>query len=592
MNSEYKCLHRIVFSGRSFRLALLTIVTVAAVVAVSMYSEQSEAEPDGGFTFGGDYFVSGDYAFLITDALKHTATLEAYGGSDLDVTVPSTVEYGSNTYTVTAVQSAFMDNTYIKTISIPSTVSSIGPDVVLGCTSLTAINIDPNNDWYSSAGGVLFNKSGSILVLCPEGVTGEYAVPNGVSNIGYMAFYMCKITSVTISDSVFDVEDSAFRMCGQMTTVRIGSSADIHDGNPFEYCTSLTSFEVSEDNPNLASADGVLFSKDMKTLINYPSALSGEYVVPGGVMYIYDYAFDSCGQLTSIVLPESLNKIGKGAFFNCMYLTAVDVPDGVGYIGDYAFYSCLSLESVTLPDIDSIGDGMFVNCVKLKNINIPNGLKYLGESAFQNCDGLVSIRLPDCIIKVGSSAFYNCDSLTTLVLGRSLSHIGDHAFYNCSNISEIVFLGSMPEYVEDDLFSENHVDTAVCIYGVEHGVFDDYAQGGLSIVYGTLILLDAGGICSDGYALNDGVTVSVIEGVQSDEYECLGFSASENDSSYVMEADGTPVYGADRLTDVSGLITLYADWTSSSPAAAVVIVSVFVAGILLLASCAAVFKKS
>ena len=93
-------------------------------------------------------------------------------------------------------------------------VTSIGEDAFLYCTGLTAITVDTNNLFYSSVNGVLFDKSQSTLVACPDGMIGNYTVSGTVTNIGNAFTYCRSLTSITIGNAVTSIGVYAFGSCG------------------------------------------------------------------------------------------------------------------------------------------------------------------------------------------------------------------------------------------------------------------------------------------------------------------------------------------------------------------------------------------
>jgi hypothetical protein len=343
-------------------------------------------------------------------------------------------------------------------------VTSIGYDAFYDCSSLASIAVSEGNMAYSSEDGVLFNKAKTILIVCPGGKSGAYAIPESVTSIGdyafsdctslasvtipgsvtstgYEAFWGCtSLTSITIPDGVTSIGQGAFATCTNLTSITIPSSVTSIGDYAFSDCTSLTSIAVSEGNIAYSSEDGVLFNKAKTILIVCPGGNSGAYEIPESVTSIGDYAFDYCTSLPSITIPGSVTSIGDYAFSDCSSLASVTIPGSVTSIGYSAFYGCRSLASVTVPDsVTSIGSSVFRGCSSLANITLPNSITSIGYSAFYGCRSLASVTVPDSVTSIGSSAFRGCSSLANITLPNSVTSIGNYAFRDCSSLTSITF---------------------------------------------------------------------------------------------------------------------------------------------------------
>ena len=194
------------------------------------------------------------------------------------------------------------------------------------------------------------------------------------------------------------------------------------------------STEVTKEDLKNAVEDefGVKYSKDWKRLLKAPIGLKGKYSIREGVKVVGNDAFQGCGFLTNIDLPESLTSIGRNAFCFFYSLTSIIIPNGVTSIGDYAFFYCDSLTSIIIPNgVTSIGDHAFSKCNSLKSIIIPDSVTSIGNYAFLCCDSLTSINIPDGVTSIGEGAFYDCDSLTSINIPDSVTSIGYYAFSDC-----------------------------------------------------------------------------------------------------------------------------------------------------------------
>lgn len=119
-------------------------------------------------------------------------------------------------------------------ITIPASLTKIDYDAINNCSSLTNIDVEEGNTAYASVDGVLFDKTLSRIVRCPEGKVGAFTIPEGVKTVYRGSFVGCsRLTSITIPASVTSIDPAAFWSCfalkrlifeGNVPTLR--SSAD------------------------------------------------------------------------------------------------------------------------------------------------------------------------------------------------------------------------------------------------------------------------------------------------------------------------------------------------------------------------------
>ena len=260
------------------------------------------------------------------------------------ITIPSQIDGKP----VTSIGScAFHGCSSLTSITIPNSVTSIGI-AFDWCKKLTQINVDTANTVYSSVNGVLFSKDKTELIRYPEGKADtSYAIPNGVTSIGYWAFCDCySLTSITIPDSVTSIGTMAFEDCSSLTSITIPGSVTSIDDNAFYVCRKLNQINVDTANTAYSSVNGVLFNKEKTKLIRYPIGKADtSYSIPDGVTSIGDYAFSWCSSLTSITIPDGVTIIDRNAFQYCRSLTSITIPDSVTYISAEAFDGCDSLKA-------------------------------------------------------------------------------------------------------------------------------------------------------------------------------------------------------------------------------------------------------
>jgi hypothetical protein len=357
----------------------------------------------------------------------------------------------------------FQNCTSLTSITIPNSVTRIENDVFQGCTSLTAINVDTGNSYYSSQDGVLYNKSKTLLVIYPEGKTGAFTIPDGVTGI----------------------EDKAFNGCANLTDITIPDSVTVIGELTFKYCASLTAINVNTGNSNYSSQDGVLYDKNKTLLIRYPARKTGAFIIPDGVTVIGNYTFYGCANLADLTIPNSVTTIGGSAFYyddrtfsfinlnvtwyynpdfdfgsSSYYsdfrynLKTVIIPDSVTEIKRSAFSGCTNLTNVTIPNsVTIIESAAFYGCTSLTNITIPESVTYIGMVAFNNCTSLISITIPDSVTEIWEQAFSGCTSLTSVTIENGVESIDIRvrAFDGCTSLSSVT-LGNRVRDIWSDVF--------------------------------------------------------------------------------------------------------------------------------------------
>lgn len=192
--------------------------------------------------------------------------------------------------------------TNIVSITIPASVKQMSGSAFEYCWSLLNIEVDEDNQWYASKDGILYNKEMTKFLCYPAGRQDSvYEIPSNVA----------------------EVSSEAFFSCNSLTQIKVGPNTLIADG-AIQSCDALTAITVDENNAYHTDIDGILFSKDLTTLLRYPEGKTEIlYEVPEQVTTIYNSAFSDCRNLTDIVIGENVTTLGDSAFYRCLNLKNV-----------------------------------------------------------------------------------------------------------------------------------------------------------------------------------------------------------------------------------------------------------------------------
>ena len=342
-------------------------------------------------------------------------------------------------------------------------------------------------------------------------------IENSVTSIGKYAFYGCEnLSTVTIPDSLTSIGVRAFSNCANLTMIRIPDSVTDIGNNAFENCNANLTIKAGPDSVAKAYAennniqfilfmsgtcgenltwtldaqDGCVRISGLGDMTNYTSDNKAPWLSSGitirtvivnkGVKSIGDNAFDSYlnskSKITSVQLPEGLERIGKNAFRYCD-LTSLTIPESVVSIGDYAFISNDRITSITIPNsittigkyafsyidslisiklsenINRIESGTFTHCYSLTEIVIPDCVTYIGPYAFSGCTSLTKINIPKDVTSISQGMFEGCTSLTTFVVPDNINSIGYNAFNGCSSMSTITIPESVTS-IYDNAFDD------------------------------------------------------------------------------------------------------------------------------------------
>ena len=260
-------------------------------------------------------------------------------------------------------------NTYSGHVRIPGwitlhegdiDVEGIGSQAFMSCRNLTSVSL-------TSSIKIIRNRA---FMYCSS--LNSISIPSSVETIEYNAFTGCStLTTITLREGLKTIGTQA--MSGiPLTSITLPASLESIDGSALSCNTSLPAINVSASNPNYVSIDGVLYTRNGKTMMTYPAGKSGtSYTVIEGVETIANNAFDRARNLEEINLPNTLRQVQTCAFRECNALQQMEYPRGVTDIANATMENCNSMTSVTLPStLTHLGSNVFARCTSLNDIYV------------------------------------------------------------------------------------------------------------------------------------------------------------------------------------------------------------------------------
>lgn len=211
-----------------------------------------------------------------------------------------------------------IDKATISEVYIPSSVKRIDTETFKGCAQLSEIVVSPDNPYFTSIEGVLYNKDMTELISVPQST---------------------KIIDFKIPDSVLTVSENAFHKCTGIKSICLNDAVESFPVSIFtNYLINLDSITVGGESKLYQVKDGVLFSKDGQELVKMlRKAQVQDYVIPDGVKKIHDHAFKGCGKLQTITIPQSVSEIGHSIFDGCKGITTLKLLCALSDLYWYTF---------------------------------------------------------------------------------------------------------------------------------------------------------------------------------------------------------------------------------------------------------------
>ncbi|GEM_PF-1658300 len=358
---------------------------------------------------------------------------------------------------------AFSSIGNLRSISIPSSVEHIGDMVFYRCTNLESIIVSPNNLYYQSFDGVLYNKLGTKLLYYPSNRDNEAIFLDTLVTIGTYAFYESYfLTSLMLPLQITEIEDRAFQGCDQLEEIYIPSSVNIigeyaflgsyenlviytgasaakaqwntlWNSNNFSVVWDTLAYTVTFDGNGGALISG----HEKQIIIANRDAIAPIYDNEGISFSGWNIPFINVSSNLTVVAQWNPDVSTDGVIFTLKDDNTYEVSGYTGTssivrihnlyldkpvtsIGRQAFFDNTSITQIYLPEgLIKLERYAFTNLVNLASINLPNSLEYISNYAFSGCSSLTEIDIPSGVYYIGSYVFTDTHSLTSINVNPS-----------------------------------------------------------------------------------------------------------------------------------------------------------------------------
>jgi len=389
--------------------------------------------------FGNGLKTIGDESFINLQSLEYVylpASLETMGISSFRLCGNlTTVEFAPGSH-LTKIPAGTFHQSGLTEIIIPASVKEIesqNPNnyysygAFENCMSLTSVKFESGSVCTLIGNKAFYNCTALT----------EFTVPASVIELGDQAFMYCTgLTEFTVPATVTKLGHSLFKNCTSLADVVLNTKATELSQNMFEGCTALTAvalpdyvtsigancfagsgvseFIVPETHKTLTVVNGIIYTKDMTTIVACPPSFSA----------------------TSLTFPKELTSIGEGAFKGMTDLKEIIFEEGGTdplVIGDSAFSGCTGITTLVLPArLTTIGENAFYGCSNLMFVELPENLTSMGSYSFYDCAKLLEVynksSMSESDIKGWGLAGYYAKNIYTPVSGESKLTIDENGY--------------------------------------------------------------------------------------------------------------------------------------------------------------------
>ena len=353
-------------------------------------------------------------------------------------------------------------------------------------------------------------------------------MPKTIMTIETGAFSSCKkLKSLTIPSSVVNIEHLAFVSLESLTYLAVEDGNEVYDSR--KGCnaiieTGTNTLLIGCRNTTIPDGVEVINSYAFSPLC-FRGGESVSFDIPGSVKVIKDYAFSDCDWLSEVTLHKGLEEIGKWAFTGTS-IESVLIPETVKKIGFQAFYDIENLKSIKVDKgnkvydsrndcnaiIESDADSLVQAC---STTTLPDGVRVIGEFSFHKT-GVTDIVIPASVVEIERGAFFSCRLKGRLVIPGNVKRIGQDAFAVCSGIDELIVEEGV-ETIDNRAFSQcsglrrAELPASMTKFGSGSDPVKIFA--GCNLLENIDIAVDNPNFYSNGYCIIEKSTLTLIAGV-------------------------------------------------------------------------------
>lgn len=314
----------------------------------------------------------------------------------------------------------------LKKVGISRNLTEIGYGAFNNCPLLSTINVNPYNNYYTAINNILYRYETKTLKFpstlpTTVGKTNETKTDIELDlgkgetkillpNRGYERHH-------SVIDGKLKAYESETPNSNDGDLSKSMTDVDVYDdiSAVIPYKVETRTWDVMTQSQSIDGEDiftpvtvtdinAITPVKDLKTinlvLVRCPQAITEDVAQAALTNNAYNltqieaFAFQGCDEISTITIPDTINRIGGSSFKDCSRLSTVSFktkPDAEYKIGSYAFSNCTSLQGIELPTtLAEINSYLFNNCSNIEKISMSSGIGHVENTAFDGCSKLTN----------------------------------------------------------------------------------------------------------------------------------------------------------------------------------------------------------